>query len=245
MRSTLAVDPRAESPGEMTMPNLGTLDEPRTIVADAVELQGILGVPDRATGLVLFAHGRGSSCKSTRNQFVARAFRRRGLGTLLFDLLTVEEERRDSADAHLRFDIGLLAARLAAATAWIRREGFDLPLGYFGASTGAAAALIAAAELPREIDAVISRGGRPDLAGDLLDRVQAPTLFVVGAHDTTVLELNRQTLARIHAPKQLAIVPGASHLFEEPGALEEVSRLAGDWLIGHLAPTHALHRASR
>ena len=216
------------------MRKVETVDETKTIVAGDVKLQGDLAVPAGASGLVLFAHGSGSSRKSPRNQFVAQALRRRGLGTLLFDLLTPAEERRDAVDAHLRFDIPLLATRLAAATAWIRREGLDLPIGYFGASTGAAAALIAAAELPREIGAVVSRGGRPDLADDALERVRAPTLLIVGSDDTTVLALNRAALERIGARKQLAIVPGATHLFEEPGALEEVARLAGDWLVEHL-----------
>lgn len=212
------------------------------VPAGDVELYGDLAVPDGAGGLVVFAHGSGSSRLSARNRFVAQALQARGLATLLFDLLTAEEERRDAIDAHLRFDIPLLAERLGLVTDQLRR--YDpvrhLPLAYFGASTGAAAALIAAADRPDTIRAVVSRGGRPDLAGSALARVRAPTLLIVGGADTTVLELNEDALARIDAPKRLAVVPGATHLFEEPGALQQVARLAGDWLAQHL---HVAERA--
>jgi putative phosphoribosyl transferase len=201
-----------------------------------IELQGALSLPEGATGLVLFAHGSGSSRHSPRNQFVAAELRRRGLGTLLFDLLTADEEALDQVDRHLRFDVDLLADRLVATTTWVRRQpsGRDIAIGYFGASTGAAAALIAAARRPEEIRAVVSRGGRPDLAGPYLESVQAPTLLIVGGEDFGVIELNEQALRALPGPKHMAIVPGATHLFEEPGALAEVARLAGDWFQHHL-----------
>jgi dienelactone hydrolase len=205
--------------------------------APGVELEGDLAMPQRPRGLVLFAHGSGSSRKSSRNRFVAQSLRERGLATLLFDLLTADEERIDAIDARLRFDIPLLARRLGAVTDWIVAYGptAGLPIGYFGASTGAAAALIAAAEHPREVAAVVSRGGRPDLAHDFLARVRAPTLLIVGGADGAVIDLNRAALARLTAHKKLTIVPHATHLFEEPGTLEEVARLAGEWLAEHLA----------
>jgi putative phosphoribosyl transferase len=214
-----------------------------TIPAGTVDLAGDLAIPASARGLVIFAHGSGSSRWSSRNRFVAHELRKRGLGTLLFDLLTADEERRDAIDGHLRFDIPLLAERLGEVTAWVHRYGpmRELAIGYFGASTGAAAALIAAAERPEAIRAVVSRGGRPDLARDALRRVRAPTLLIVGGADTAVLELNRDALADIPGRKQLAIVPGATHLFEEPGALEEAARLAGDWFEEHL---HAAARGA-
>jgi putative phosphoribosyl transferase len=200
-----------------------------------VELEGDLALPARCRGLVLFAHGSGSSRKSSRNRHVAQALRERGLGTLLFDLLTAEEEREDMIDAHLRFDIPLLAKRLGEVTDWVCAYGptKSLSIGYFGASTGAAAALIAAGPRP-VVRAVVSRGGRPDLAREALGRVRAPTLLIVGGADTTVLDLNRQALERISAPKRLTVVPRATHLFEEPGALDEVARLAGDFFVAHL-----------
>jgi len=206
------------------------------IPAGAVRLEGDLTMPKRARGLVVFAHGSGSSRKSSRNRFVAKALVQRGLGTLLFDLLTADEERLDAVDAHLRFDIPLLAERLGAVTHWIRDTDAvpGVPLGYFGASTGAAAALIAAAEHPEDVRAVVSRGGRPDLAGAALASVRAPTLLIVGGRDTTVLRLNREALERLPGQKELTVVVGATHLFEEPGALEEVTRLAGDWFVRHL-----------
>nr|PZN21278.1 MAG: hydrolase [Pseudomonadota bacterium] len=206
------------------------------IPAGPVRLEGDLTVPRGARGLVLFAHGSGSSRKSSRNRFVAQTLRDRGLGTLLFDLLTAEEQAADVIDAHLRFDIPLLAERLGHVTDWIRAREFatGLRLGYFGASTGAAAALIAASERPDAIGAIVSRGGRPDLAGDALGRVRAPTLLIVGGADPPVLELNWQALAQITSEKKLTVVPGATHLFEEPGALEQVARHAGDWFVQHL-----------
>lgn len=201
------------------------------------ELEGTLCVPDDATGVVLFAHGSGSSRHSARNRFVARELQSAGLGTLLIDLLTLEEEAADRATAHLRFDIGLLAGRLAGALAWLRaRERTrTLPIGLFGASTGAGAALVAAADHPADVAAVVSRGGRPDLAGPALPRVLAPTLLVVGGADTPVIGVNQDAMRRMHARVALEIVPGATHLFEEPGALEAVAWLARDWFLRHLA----------
>ena len=216
-------------------------EEPVTIPIGTVTLKGELIVHPGARGLVLFAHGSGSSRLSPRNRFVAQALRAEGLGTLLFDLLTTDEEREDEIDARLRFDILLLAERLVAVTKWARAQEAvsGVPIGYFGASTGAAAALIAAAELPDAVGAVVSRGGRPDLAEEALGRVRAPTLLIVGGDDTAVLEMNRDALQSIRAPKELAIVPGATHLFEEPGTLEEVARLAANWFTHHLGPQDA------
>ena len=205
-------------------------------------LEGELLVPVSATGVVLFAHGSGSSRHSPRNQFVARTIREAGVGTLLFDLLTQEEETVDMRTRHLRFDIGLLAERLVDATNWIKRDPdtSHLRVGYFGSSTGGGAALVAAAEVGEEIGAVVSRGGRPDLAGDALPHVKSPTLLIVGGNDFAVIELNRAALGHLRCEKRLVIVPGASHLFEEPGALDEVARLASEWLERHLIPvTHA------
>jgi putative phosphoribosyl transferase len=203
-----------------------------------VTLTGNLVVPEDAPGIVLFAHGSGSSRLSPRNRSVARKLSERGLATLLVDLLTPEEERVDIQTAHLRFDIGLLADRLAGARKWLAEqpETRDLRIGYFGASTGAAAALVAAALHPQSIGAIVSRGGRPDLAGNLLPRVQAPTLLIVGGEDRSVIEMNRDAFMQLTCVKRLEIVPGATHLFEEPGALEAVARLAGDWLQERLAP---------
>jgi putative phosphoribosyl transferase len=198
------------------------------IVADEVRLQGELALPRQANGIVLFAHGSGSSRHSPRNTYVARVLRDAGLGTLLFDLLTAAEDR----DYATRFDIPLLTSRLVAATHWIVRESpaAALPIGYFGASTGAAAALAAAAALGTRIRAVVSRGGRPDLAGaTALPRVSAPTLLIVGGHDPAVIELNREAYAQLRCVKALQIVPGATHLFEEPGTLEQVATAASDW----------------
>lgn len=195
------------------------------------ELEGNLGVPDQAVGVVLFAHGSGSGRHSPRNRYVADVLRRSRLATLLIDLLTASEEHEDIRTARLRFDIDLLAERLVAATDWLENnpETARLKVGYFGASTGGAAALVAAARRPQVVSAVVSRGGRPDLAGKALPDVQAPTLLIVGGNDTPVIGLNRQVLDLISAPKELVIVPGATHLFEEPGALEEVARLAAEW----------------
>jgi pimeloyl-ACP methyl ester carboxylesterase len=186
--------------------------------------------------VVLFAHGSGSSRHSPRNRFVARVLREAGLATLLIDLLTADEEAVDQYTAQLRFDIGLLAQRLVGATDWLlqNRETAGLPIGYFGASTGAAAALVAAAERPDAVAAIVSRGGRPDLAGPALSRVRAPTLLIVGGNDIPVIGLNEEALAQLTTEKRLVIVPGASHLFEEPGALEEVARLAADWFGRYL-----------
>jgi putative phosphoribosyl transferase len=204
--------------------------------AGTTELVGDLVVPAGAAGVVLFAHGSGSSRHSPRNRLVAGALRRVGLATLLLDLLTPAEEERDRVTAELRFDVALLAERLIAAADLLLAEPATagLPLGLFGASTGAGAALIAAAERPETVAAVVSRGGRPDLAGDHLGRVRAPTLLIVGGRDQLVLELNRQAQARLAAPSRLEVVPGATHLFEEPGALEQVARLAAAWFTEHL-----------
>ncbi|MCP9927461.1 dienelactone hydrolase family protein [Cyanobium sp. CH-040] len=201
-----------------------------------VELAGDLVLPGPRRGLVLFAHGSGSSRFSSRNRFVAAVLQRAGLATLLFDLLTAEEERRDRVDAALRFDIPLLSERLIGAIDWTAAQPqlSGLPLGLFGASTGAAAALIAAAERPAGVHAVVSRGGRPDLAMAALPQVRCPTLLIVGGRDPEVLQLNRQAAAALRAPQALELVPGASHLFEEPGTLAAASRLACDWFLEHL-----------
>lgn len=206
------------------------------IPAERVMLEGDLTLPRELRGVVLFVHGSGSSRHSPRNRFVARVLQDAGIATLLFDLLTAEEEVADRATGHLRFDIDLLTRRLLAATAWVRvqRQVADVKLGYFGASTGAAAALVAAAEAANETAAVVSRGGRPDLAGEALMKVQAPTLLIVGRNDPTVLQLNQQALGRIPGEKKLEIIPGATHLFEEPGTLEEVARMARGWFERHL-----------
>ncbi|TQJ36948.1 MULTISPECIES: phosphoribosyltransferase family protein [Streptomyces] len=212
----------------------GPEDPEVEVQAGATVLRGQLTVPAGATGLVLFAHGSGSSRHSPRNRFVALGLNRAGLGTLLFDLLTEEEE----ADRANVFDTGLLARRLADATAWLRGrpEIQGLAVGYFGASTGAAAALWAATEPGARIAAVVSRGGRADLAGPRLPAVNAPTLLIVGGHDELVLDLNREAQARLRCENRLAVVPGATHLFEEPGALEKVTDLARDWFTDHMAP---------
>jgi pimeloyl-ACP methyl ester carboxylesterase len=206
-----------------------------------VQLAGDLTVPSSATGLVIFAHGSGSSRHSPRNVAVADALNARGLATLLFDLLTSAEERRDAVERSLRFDIGLLAGRLTAVVDSMvdrtkaRSDLIGLPVGLFGASTGAAAALVTAADRRGEVGAVVSRGGRPDLAGPVLDRVAAPTLLVVGARDEVVLGLNRDAAQRLTGPAEIVVVPGATHLFEERGALDQVARLAGDWFLRHLS----------
>ena len=211
-------------------------EETMVIPAGRRELEGQLSLPADARGLVLFAHGSGSSRFSQRNQQVAAALRERGLGTLLFDLLTTDEEHQAAREPQPHFDVPRLASRLVEATEWIqgRRAVHDLPLAYFGAGTGAAAALIAAARRPQSIFAVVSRGGRPDLAREALERVQAPTLFIVGGEDATVLELNEDALDRMPAHTHLVVVPGATRLFEEPGALYEVGRLASDWFLDSL-----------
>jgi putative phosphoribosyl transferase len=209
------------------------------VSAGPVELEGDLGSPENARGVVLFAHGSGSGRHSPRNRLVARALQEAGLATLLIDLLTPDEERADLRTGHLRFDIGLLAERLAGATEWLidNPETRSLRIGYFGASTGAAAALVAAADHPREVGAIVSRGGRPDLAGDALPLVEAPTLLIVGGDDVRVIGMNEEALGRLRAEKKLEIVAGATHLFEEPGALEEVARLATGWFRRYLGQT--------
>lgn len=206
------------------------------IPAGSVTLEGDLQVPDHATGVVLFAHGSGSSRHSSRNQFVAGEFQATGLATLLIDLLTSAEEAVDRYTGRLRFDISLLAERLAAATDWLAEDSSTraLRLGCFGASTGAGAALVAAAVEPERVGAVVSRGGRPDLAGDALSGVRAPTLLIVGSRDPEVLDLNRAAMARMRTETRLEIVPGATHLFEEPGTLEIVAHLARDWFLRYL-----------
>jgi putative phosphoribosyl transferase len=203
----------------------------RTITIPPVGLEGLLGLPRQAKGIVLFAHGSGSGRRSPRNNFVAQALREAGLATLLFDLLTIDE----ASDRRNVFDIELLAQRLLLAAAWVGQDPntIGLPIGYFGASTGAAAALVAAAMPERPVAAVVSRGGRPDLAGPALAAVKAPTLLIVGGDDTEVLALNRAALARLGCQKRLVIVPGATHLFEEPGTLEAVVEHARDWFLTH------------
>jgi putative phosphoribosyl transferase len=218
----------AERPGDIAV----------CIMLGGVKLDGTLSLPDSWQGIVLFAHGSGSSRHSPRNIFVARALAAAGFGTLLFDLLTPGEDR----DYSSRFDIGLLGERLIGATRWLRADPAwaASPLGYFGASTGAAAALVAAAELPTDIGAVVSRGGRPDLAGaPALARVEAPTLLIVGGDDSAVIGLNQQAFAHIRCVKELQIVPGATHLFEEPGTLESVAALAAGWFARYLVPGSA------
>ena len=207
-------------------------------VETSIALEGDLFVPDGARGIVLFAHGTGSDRHSPRNRAVASSLRRAGMATLLLDLLTELEESEDTATARMRFDIGLVAERILGASDWLARDErtAELPLGCFGASTGAGAALAAAASRPERIAAVVSRGGRPDLAGSTLAQVRAPTLLIVGGNDPFVLGLNQEALPRIGAQeKELQIVPGATHRFEEAGALEEVARLATDWFVRHLS----------
>jgi putative phosphoribosyl transferase len=201
------------------------------IQAGSEVLCGNLAVPDNASALVLFVHGSGSSRHSPRNQFVARTLNDARLATLLFDLLTPEEEAMDLRTREHRFNIGLLAERLVHATKWTRQQEKTrgLRIGYFGSSTGGAAALVAAAELPQDVGGVVSRGGRPDLAGDALPKVQAPTLLIVGGNDDIVIELNEMARDQMRCEVKLEIIPGATHLFEEPGALEKVAKLASDW----------------
>jgi len=221
----------------VTVQELHGDERPVQVRVGPVTLDGTLAIPAGARGAVLFAHGSGSSRHSPRNRFVARALQEGGLATLLFDLLTREEEAADVRGGLLRFDIGLLAERLAGATDWLQQQPDTrgLPIGYFGASTGGGAALVAAAERPEAVGAVVSRGGRPDLAGPALPRVRAPTLLIVGERDTPVLRMNMEALGQLRCEKRLEVVPGATHLFEEPGALEEVARLARDWFRRHLA----------
>ncbi|MDB6112214.1 MAG: hypothetical protein JWR69_3964 [Pedosphaera sp.] len=213
------------------------------IPLDLIQLEGELVLPAEVKGLVLFAHGSGSSRHSPRNQYVARVLHEAGIATLLFDLLTADEEELEAYTGHLRFNIPLLAGRLVAATRWVARQEStrDLNLGYFGSSTGAAAALVAAAELDGQINSVVSRGGRPDLAGPALERVTAATLLIVGGNDTPVIRLNEEAYARMQCEKALRLIPGATHLFEEEGALERVARLASEWFVAHFQPV-AQHR---
>lgn len=224
-----------KSPGNPIGP--GGTEESARVDAAGVVLEGDLAIPEGARAVVLFAHGSGSSRHSPRNRMVAAQLREAGLATLLIDLLTAEEEAVDLRTRHLRFDIGMLAERLAGAAEWLSAHPStrDLPVGCFGASTGGGAALVAAAARPEAIYAVVSRGGRPDLAGEALPRVRTPTLLLVGSLDEQVIELNREALARMAGVEaRLEIVSGASHLFEEPGKLEEVSRLAAGWFTSHL-----------
>jgi putative phosphoribosyl transferase len=206
------------------------------VPVDSGDIDGDLFLPDAASAVVLFAHGSGSSRHSSRNRYVAQELNNAGLATLLIDLLTGEEEEADLRTRQLRFDIPLLARRLLRAADWLGAEQSTraLRIGCFGASTGGGAALVAAAERPDDIVAVVSRGGRPDLAGAALPRVRAPTLLIVGGNDGPVIAMNRTAMAQMRAPVDLEIVPGASHLFEEPGALERVAVLARDWFTGHL-----------
>jgi len=211
------------------------------VPAGPVELEGNLSLPSNASGIVLFAHGSGSSRHSPRNRFVAEQLQQAGLATLLIDLLTAEEEIADRPSGYLRFDIQLLAQRLGYVTDWLKQNQSThaLKIGYFGASTGAGAALVAAADHPQDVVAIVSRGGRPDLAGDALLRVKAPTLLIVGGEDHQVIRLNEIALAQIHGEKRLDIIPGATHLFEESGALEQVASLARLWFERHLVSTAA------
>jgi len=221
----------------MNNPLAQTVEEQLVQVpAGSVTLEGNLTLPEESRAIVLFAHGSGSSRHSPRNRYVARVLNEAKLATLLIDLLTLHEEVVDARTAQLRFDIDLLAERLVDATDWLTQfpDTKHLRIGYFGASTGAAAALAAAAVRPDAVRAIVSRGGRPDLAGAALTGVQAPTLLIVGEHDDQVVQLNRQALTQLRCEKRLVIVPGATHLFEEPGALDEVARLARDWFQRHL-----------
>jgi putative phosphoribosyl transferase len=242
--------PSVEGDSEPALPALPPLDQARPgkssrleenphlvrITVPHVTLEGSLEITEGAVGLVLFAHGSGSGRRSPRNRYVAHILRQGGLGTLLIDLLTPEEEVIDMQTAHLRFDIPLLAERLMGATDWLTHHSSTqhLRIGYFGASTGSGASLMAAAERPDIVQAVVSRGGRPDLAGPALARVRAPVLLIVGGEDFPVIELNREAMTKLRGVKKLEIVPGATHLFEEPGTLEEVSQLARGWFQRYL-----------
>ena len=220
--------------GKSVTPTAGA--RPVRIQVGTIVMLGDLALPDDCHGIVLFAHGSGSSRHSPRNRYVAAELRAARLGTLLMDLLTLDEEAVDARTRHLRFDIPLLASRLVAATDWLASEPATaaLSIGYFGASTGAGAALVAAAERADAVRAIVSRGGRPDLAGAALGRVTAPTLFIVGGHDEPVIELNRDAMAQMRSEVRLEIVPGATHLFEESGTLEIVAQLAREWFARHL-----------
>ena len=223
---------------EQSVPERMSLRSSVQIPLEAVTLEGDLLVPERALAVVVFAHGSGSSRHSPRNRFVASQLNNAGLATLLIDLLTSDEEAADLRTGHLRFDIGLLANRVVGATDWLAQQAATrhLPIGYFGASTGGGAALVAASERPDRIGAVVSRGGRPDLAGPALPRVQAPTLLIVGGEDAPVISMNQQAMTQMRALTTLEIVPGATHLFEEPGTLERVAELARAWFVRFLTP---------
>jgi pimeloyl-ACP methyl ester carboxylesterase len=229
--------------------NMKTSERAINIPLGNITLSGDLSMPATARGLVLFAHGSGSSRRSPRNRYVAGVLEKGGIATLLFDLLTEAEERIDQYTAELRFDIGLLASRLVAATDWVTESGEsddaikDLPIGYFGASTGAAAALIAAA-WRRDVAAIVSRGGRPDLAGDALPLVKAPTLLIVGGSDEPVIGMNEEAQGQMKAETRLEIIPGATHLFEEPGALQQVASLARRWFEKHFAGKQKIEHAA-
>ena len=216
-------------------------ERPIRLVVDGAPLEGNLVIPKKARGIVIFAHGSGSSRGSPRNRFVAGVLQEAGLATLLFDLLTPQEDKIDSISGHLRFDIDFLARRLSGAIDWVSRgkDTQSLAIGCFGASTGAAAALVAAAGRPQAVKAVVSRGGRPDLAASYLQGVKAPVLLIVGSLDSQVIELNRQALDKLTSVKELAIVPGATHLFEEQGALPQVADLAAAWFVKYLGSSKA------
>ena len=216
-----------------------TIEQSMRVTAGGAELAADVQVPDTSLGVVLFAHGSGSSRKSPRNRYVAAELNGAGLATVLADLLTPAEERTDARTGQHRFDIGLLAERVPELTGWLAEfePTAGLRVGLFGASTGAAAAIVAAATRREAVHAVVSRGGRPDLAAEHLHRVEQPTLLIVGGSDTVVIELNRGAMRRLAGTARLAIVPGASHLFSEPGALEQVAGLAKDWFVRHLRPT--------
>lgn len=223
------------------------IDEcPVKVAIDKTILEGDLCMTAKSAGLVVFAHGSGSSRKSPRNRYVAQLIRQAGLATLLFDLLTVEEEAADLKTGQYRFDIRLLANRIIGTTAWLKQnpETKNIAIGYFGASTGAAAALLAAAEHPGDVAAVVSRGGRPDLARSALPYVKSPTLLIVGGRDLPVIAMNRDAYNELHTEKKLIVIPGATHLFEEPGALEEVARLSNNWFVNYLASKQVVSAAA-
>jgi putative phosphoribosyl transferase len=230
---------RGDTGGDVAMDmTQGSSDKTYTVpVEEGITVEGDLRIPDNPRGVVLFAHGSGSSRFSPRNQFVARQLESAGLATFLIDLLTAREEEEDRYTGHLRFDIPLLSRRVVAATDWLLLQPAtrNLKIGYFGASTGAAAALVAAAERPLAVGAVVSRGGRPDLAGPALTEVRAPTLLIVGSKDTQVIELNRVAFSLLRVEKRMEIIPGATHLFEEPGTLEKVAELASEWFTRYLS----------
>ncbi len=238
--------PHSDMNSMMSPPSRKVPHTTKIIPAGFVELEGDLEVPEGATGIVTFVHGSGSSRHSPRNKYVANLFRQAGFGTLLFDLLTKSEEQEDIYTGALRFDIDLLAKRLIGVTRWLEKqpETRALKIGYFGASTGGAAALLAAAELGDRISAVVSRGGRPDLAGDALHLVRSPTLLIVGGLDDVVICLNEEAYAKLKCEKDLRIVPGATHLFEEAGKLEQVAELSTDWFNRHLGGFNDLEDAS-